>query len=187
MNITFWTTLTLALFNYQYSFDAPHNDVDSNHINVTDGRLLTCIYPDDKPFKQGSNTYARSELRSKNEYDGSKPYTFSVETLSLPSGTDYSVWQVFSKGNPFLMLRHRKGEIEMVVFKGKPKIQKLPAFPKTCQIDCIGKKVTCGTFVSTGKFKCKNMYFKIGVYNQQSKPEEKRCILYGNVTYFATT
>lgn len=79
----------------------------------------------------------------------------------------------------------------MVVFDGKPKIQALPGFPNHCELDCASNLVTCflpdGTkFVSQGKkLKCKKgLYFKLGVYSQQSYPKDKMCIEYGIVEYF---
>lgn len=186
MLIITWSWALIALFNWQYSYDVRHQPVDAAHINVTErGTLLSCIYPKDKPFKKGSNTFARAELRSLYEADGKTPYKFSTELLSVPNGTDYSVWQVFGDGKPLLMIRHRKNKKEMVVFDGKPKIQVIDDFPESCIVDCVKKKVTCGKYSSSGKLKCKKMYFKLGVYSQQKKPDEKMCVEYGKTNYFS--
>lgn len=159
--------------------------MDEARVSVSNGTLSTCIYPGDKPFKKGSNTYPRSELRSLEERNGTIPYLFEVEVLQLPNGTDYGIWQVFGGGSPLLMIRHRLGEHQMVVFDGSPKITRMSEFPKSCVVDCKGGIVTCGSFSSKGSLKCEDMYFKVGIYSQAAKVEEKRCVVYGRTKYFA--
>lgn len=187
MLILSWSlTLLTALFNVQYSYLAPHEIVDVNHITVTNGTLVTCIYPGDASFKKGSGTHPRSELRSKLEMPKGI-YNISVDVLSVPNGTDYSLYQVFGKGKPLLMIRHRKGNREMVVFDGKPKIQKLNSWPEFCEVDCLGQSVRCGSVVSRGRLKCESLYFKVGVYHQgykRDKLEVVKCASFGRVSYF---
>lgn len=202
MLITYWTYALIALFNWQYSYDVKHLPMDVSHIQVINGSLVTCIYPSDRSFKKGSKTLPRSELRSLYEAPGSFPYTFEVNVSSVPKGTDYSVWQVFGDGSPLLMLRHRQGVKQMVVFDGQPKIQQIADWPTSCTVDCPGKKVFCNVkkesgagatggvetvalVVSSGNLKCSKMYFKVGVYAQGRKPSEKMCIVYEGVKYFS--
>lgn len=186
MLISLWSWYLVSLFNWQYSYQLKHFPIQYDHINITaSGNLLTCIYPTDKSFKKGSSTFARSELRSLYEPPGNLPYKFGTDIKALPNGTDYSVWQVFGNGSPLLMLRHRKGEKQMVVFDGSPKIQTVREFPKECLVDCRAGKVSCGEYISSGSLKCnESMYFKIGVYAQQVKPKTKMCIEYGSTYYF---
>lgn len=186
MLIIKWSWALFALFNWQYSYDVSHQPIDKAHINVTgNGTLITCIYPSDKAFKKGSPTDPRSELRSVYEGNGSFPYKFDVEILSVPAGTDYSVWQVFGDGSPLLMMRHRQGQKEMVVFNGQPKIQVLPEFEPSCTVDCAKGIVACGNYLSRGLSKCSKLYFKVGVYQQHGSVVEKRCVEYGRIKYLS--
>jgi len=187
MYIQAWSLALIAMFNWQYSYDVRHSPMDASHLTVTANEtLLSCIYPQDKAFKKGSKTFPRSELRSLLEPKGSTAYNFSVEIKKLPEGTDYSVWQVFGNGSPLLMVRHRQGKKQLVVFDGQPKIQVTQQFPKWCVVDCPKSSVYCeGGYKSTGSLKCRDsMYFKLGIYNQQSKPIVKRCVEYGSINYF---
>lgn len=186
MHIVTWTTLALALFNVQYSYDVTKTPVDESHLSITNGTLKTCIYPSDKPFKKGSKTFPRSELRCLEEYNGNNVYTFAVNhtRLPLPPTTDFSVWQVFGSGKPLLMLRHRSGQPQMVVFDGEPKIQPVESIPKECTLDCKVGKVTCGRYeasIKPGKLRCKSVHLKVGVYSQQTKPKSKTCIEYREI------
>lgn len=161
--------------------------MDLRHINVTqNGTLLTCIYPEDKSFKKSSSTHPRSELRSKLEVPLGN-YSLSVDVLSVPNGTDYSLYQVFGKGKPLLMIRHRKGRKEMVVFDGKPKIQALPGWPRQCIVNCLERYVRCDNVTAKANLKCRDMYFKLGVYHQgfkRDKLNEVKCATFGRISYF---
>lgn len=185
MLITYWTWALVALFKWQYSYNVRQNPIDMAHINVTGGSLRSCIFSSDRSFKKGSSTLPRSELRSIYEANGSLPYKFEVELLSVPNGTDYSVWQIFGGGSPLIMVRHRNGQKQLVVFDGTPKIQTLGGFPRTCILDCARGRVKCGDTVSTGQFKCERLYFKLGVYAQGTKPRNTMCVEYGRVNFFS--
>jgi len=186
MLILKWTWALVALFNWQYSYKISHLPIAKDHLNVSDnGTLVSCIYPEDRAFKKGSPTFPRSELRSLYEAPGDRPYKFGATVLQYPNGTDYSIWQVFGNGSPLLMLRHRNNQKQMVVFDGSPKIQVVSEFPESCIVDCRGKQVRCGKYVSVGPLKCnKDMYFKLGAYSQVKKVSEKRCVEYGKAEYF---
>lgn len=186
MLITYWTWALVSLFKWQYSYNVPHQPIDVKYINVTQEHFLrSCIYATDRSFKKGSSTLPRAELRSIYEANGTLPYKFEVDIKSVPNGTDYSVWQIFGDGSPLLMVRHRNGQKQLVVFDGTPKIQTLGGFPRTCTLDCTKGKVKCGETVSTGQFKCGKLYFKLGVYAQGQKPRNTMCVEYGRVNYFA--
>lgn len=161
--------------------------MDLKRINVTsEGTLRTCVYPSDKAFKKGSATQPRSELRYLSDVKSfGKIFNFEVEIKSFPNGTDFSLWQVFGNKSPLLMIRHRGGVKQMVVFDGTPKIQTLRDFPKACQVDCIKKRVSCGSYVSEGKLKCDELYFKVGLYHQgKEKIKDILCSEYGAVNIF---
>jgi len=182
MNITKWTLALVSLFNVQYSYDVSKEPIDSSYIAIHNGTLRTCIYPEDKPFRKGSDTYPRAELRSREEFEYRKgTYMFHVNFTNLPNATDFSVWQVFGGGKPLLMVRHRDGQKQLVVFDGCPKIQEVTELPSECTVDCKAGKVTCGVFYSYGKLKCRKVHLKLGVYSQQKNPEEKMCIDYNEV------
>jgi len=185
MLISYWTWAIVALFKWQYSYDVRHSPIDMAHINITEGVLRSCIYKGDRSFKKGSPTLPRAELRSIYEADGNRPYKFEVEILSVPNGTDYSVWQIFGDGSPLLMVRHRNNQKQLVVFDGSPKIQTLGGFPRSCTLDCTKGIVRCGDTVSLGQFKCKKLYFKLGVYAQGTKPRKGMCVDYGRVNFFS--
>jgi len=185
MFIPIWTYAILVLFKYQYSYDAYKSPFNKSYIDVTNnGTLMTCIYPGDKSFKKGSPTLPRAELRSIEEW-GNPFYrlAFNVSVIKEPKGTDYSVFQVFGGGSPLLMIRHRKGRKEMVVFDGLPKIQAITTWPKSCIVDCKAKQVDCDGWQSKGQLDCSSLYFKVGVYAQGQKPKDKMCIEYGAIKY----
>jgi len=186
MLITYWTWAIIAMFNWQYSYNQRHQPIDVKYINVTHEHFLrSCIYANDRPFKKGSSTLPRAELRSLYKADPSLPYSFEVELLKVPNGTNYSLWQIFGGGSPLLMVRHRSGQKQLVVFDGTPKMQTVSEFPRACSLNCAGGTVKCGNYVSRGNFKCQDMYFKIGVYAQGSKPRETMCAEYGRVSLFS--
>lgn len=186
MLIIKWSWALISLFNWQYSYDVSHVPIDKNHINVTsNGTLMSCIYPSDKTFKKGSPTDPRSELRSLYEADNISPSRFEVEILKLPNGTNYSVWQVFGDRKPLLMIRHRKGVKEMVVFNGVPKIQPVSEFPPSCVVNCRKQVVVCGNYSSSGIPICNKLYFKIGVYQQHERISNVRCVEYGRTKYLS--
>ena len=178
-----WTIGILTLFKWQYSYDVQQLPMSKSHLDIVNGTLVSCIYPTDKPFKKGSPTFPRSELRSLEEFKGGNKHLFEVNMEKLPKGTDYSIWQVFGNGSPMLMIRHRKGRKEMVVFDGQPKIQPVDQFPVRCDVDCKGGVIQCGNYTSKGMLKCDKMYLKIGIYAQQVKPKEKMCAVYGKTRY----
>lgn len=162
MNITVWNLTVIAtFFTAQYDYTVTKEPLSPLYISTDNDTLVTCIHLGDKPFKESSPTSPRAELRSKLEVSGGDEYSFGVEVLSTPNGTDFSVWQVFAGGKPFLMIRHRKGSVEMVAFKGKPKIQQMDSFPSSCVLKC-GRRgsLMCGEYISYGRFKCKDMYFR---------------------------
>lgn len=185
MFIDFWTFATLSLFAIQYSYDIPLTPPDSAHISINNGTFTSCIYPSDKPFKESSKTYPRSELRLLQERpDGT--YNVSVEILNIDTDSQqqYSLWQLFGN-SPLLMIRYRNDQKQMVVFKGKPKIQTISQWPSSCSLLC-GRNgyVKCDSYISYGRINCKNkLHLKIGAYSQQMQPTAPTCITYGNVSF----
>lgn len=178
MNIKFWTTAVLALFKPEFSFDSTFE----KHFNLHDGFLTTCVYAEDKPFKEKSPTFPRSELREIEEYDHNINVTVDVIDHNVTSDFDYSLWQIFDK-KPFLMIRKRLGQKQLVAFDGKPKIQEIKHWPKNCIITCGRKgKIDCEGYVAEGRFKCKELHLKLGIYSQQMNPKTTQCLSYGEVS-----
>lgn len=185
MNITTWTVALLALFKQEFSY----NSTADSHISIANGLYTSCVYKDDLPFKKGSKTFPRSELRQIEEFEGPGTYTVKVNftNIDVPEGFDYSIYQVFGR-DPFLMIRHREKQKQMVVFDGEPKIQEVKEYPTSCTITCPVRKkddtiVKCGTYVSKGRMKCKDLHLKLGIYSQQMNPTTKSCITYSDI-YF---
>lgn len=175
-----WTVSVLSLFSQQCSYDAKDC---SKHIEVVDGKLIACINPKDKPFKKGSDTFPRSELRFLDEQEDGR-FNLTVEVESVPNGDNFSLFQLFGS-SPLVMVRKREGELQVVSFDGKPKIQVVKKIPRWCVVQC-GRKgyVDCDGAKSEGRIRCNDkLHFKVGIYSQQVQPAERMCAVYGDVSF----
>jgi hypothetical protein len=180
MQVLYWTVQALALFSLQYSYKSSREE--SDYIRVANGTLRSCIYEGDRAFKRGSSTYPRAEARLLGSLpDGQYKAGVDVKEFARTPHIDYSLWQLFGSG-PLVMSRYRQGGWQLVVFDGKPKIQKLTYPALNCVITC-NESVICDQGVkSVGKIKCKNkLYMKIGAYAQQMEPNATLCVTYGAV------
>lgn len=186
MIISVWSLALFSLFNVQFSHDKTNR---SEYFTVSNGTLTTCIYPGDRPFKKGSKTFPRAELRYLDEQiDGVYNLTVDLLSVTAPPGMDYSVYQLFGNG-PLVMARKRFGKNQVVVFDGEPKFSPVEQFPKWCVIKCgPSGYVTCPGVQSFGDIDCgDSLHFKIGIYAQQMDPIGRTCSSYGPVSFNAVT
>lgn len=187
MEIVSFVASLLALFSLQYSYDKYPDP--KGRIDFIDGVYKSCVHKGDLPFKKGSNTFPRSELRYLDEQvDGKYELIVGIKNISVSADFDFSYYQLFG-GSPIMMIRHRVGQLQMVVFKGKPKIQEIKSLPTRCEILC-GRNgyVECdvgGSKVrSEGRIRCNNkLHFKLGIYSQQMDPIGDECIEYEYVKF----
>lgn len=185
MKIIEWTTAALSMFNLQFSY---LNSTNTNmYFQVVNKSLQTCVHKYDSAFKIGSPTFPRTELRSLEEKKNGT-YTLRVHVNSTnvtDPNFDYSYYQLFGR-KPILMIRKRLGQLQMVTFDLKPKIQVLTSLPKECNITCGNRNsiIQCDSFISKGRMKCRNkLHLKLGIYSQQMHPTDTYCIKYNEI-YF---
>lgn len=112
-------------YNYQLSMDIVpplcYEPVKDYFDFVGDG-LTVSLHEGDQPFKKGSNTFPRSELRFTEERpDGEYWFNLTATFLQVPEGMQFSWMQVFAS-SPVVMLRVRNDVTQMVSFDSKSKI-----------------------------------------------------------------
>lgn len=84
-----------------------------------DKGLKICLYKTDKPFKEGNNTFPRSELRNWSTIRDDVSYTLSFDRYLVNAPTfDFSWFQVFGGDNPNLIFRWRNGSYEVLSLEG---------------------------------------------------------------------
>lgn len=190
MFITSWLLTYLAFFNQQFSYDKAKEPLNTKYVDVVDGKLRLCLYEGDLPFKRGSSTLPRTELREKQERGEAGSQIMYFVNFTLPEDTgknlaNLSIWQVFGSG-PEVMIRIRNGVKQVVVFGSKEKINIVEQLPNQCKITCGDKKgrgamVECGSVKVEARIRCRGkMHLKIGPY-AQSDDYEDVCIHYGSI------
>lgn len=83
------------------------------------------LFKDSEPFKKGSDTLGRTELRflDRVEDDVIYRWDFVMTVAVLPDGTQFSFAQVFGAKGPNIMLRWRNGRYELLCkSSGKPNL-----------------------------------------------------------------
>lgn len=109
---------------WQYSYDkqsSPSETVPNPaYISLAgDNGLKLCLYKSDKPFKVGSNTFPRTELRNRSVIKDNVAYTLSFDRYLVNAPTfDFSWFQVFGGDNPNLIFRWRSGSYEVLSLEG---------------------------------------------------------------------
>lgn len=105
--------------NYHFSYTAQSDDECAvpAHVWLSPyGRgLELTVFPDDDPFKKGSDTLPRTELRLLPPILEGLSYvaTWRSEIWNYTTGDDFGFFQVFGKG-AHIMLRYRKGSYQLL-------------------------------------------------------------------------
>lgn len=199
-NIDFTTMTdikTLVGFTYQYSYPAMNGwtaqqpNPDYFTIETSNGGLGLNVYQTDGPFKSGSSTEPRTELRGLSTVFDDIQYVYQwdeILTQYPPSGDQYCLAQVFGSG-PNVMLRFRNGSYELLCTMGGNKNLPLSSAgsPKDDLNQLITWRLEFQLSTSNGYVRCfKNgvlqgeiqgntsgggsSYIKLGIYLQEQKP-----------------
>ncbi len=183
-----------AGFTFQYSYDkmSGFSATSPNPVYFTispENGLETNLYVGDKPFKKGSNTEPRTELRGLAVVKDDIVYTYSFDQylVDLP-GFDYAFCQVFGGNGPNLIFRWRSGTFQILSDQGNKQIVNYSGTPS----DDVGKWVSYKVEFLLSKSKgytklyrdnvlmCtvnngnnsgdNGSYIKHGIYSQQMEP-----------------
>lgn len=95
------------------------------------GGIQVSLYPDDHPFKKGSNTDARSEMRFLQGIFDDKEYICEwTSTLTDYTSPDqFCLFQIFGSDEPNVMIRYRNGSYQLLCSMGNNPNINFPGSP----------------------------------------------------------
>lgn len=195
--------------NYQYSYKDMEGFPLANEPNpkyftiVPDEGMSITVYPDDDPFKKGSNTDARSEMRFLAGVFDNTNYRmeWTCKLQDYIPEDQFCMAQVFASDGPNIMFRYRTGKYELLSSRGNNPIVKMPlaGSPRTDLLQDVNWKMdfNLSSDISVGYVRLyKNdilvgetkgdtsgisSYIKLGVYMQHQKATASITMLFRNL------
>lgn len=184
-----------ADYSLQYSYDKKREE--QNYVKFTPDGVCLTLREGDLPFRKGSETMPRTEIRCMKMVDeGTYTFRFKFKILAAPEGMQYSVLQLFDR-NPCVMLRKRENKWQVVVFESKDKITVIEngvldeqgwnvvsiniKSGRKGTVDVMINGVAVTSVEARLAFRNK-LHWKIGPYAQQMEPIGTTTILYEYIT-----